>query len=378
MKFFTQQGRALLLVCLIVGVSIFGVVYAQQFIRLETCNFCKGTGRFPCQRCLGKGCQECGFSGVVKSPCIGGNMPYTCCICDGDGKRKIDTRFEKCSREFFKTTFGGGDFDVGYECPDGHPIGKVVIVDAYNNGNILKKYSTKAEYEAVEKAEIDAKLAPIRAEEAAKKKAQEDERERIRQEAERTRLEREKIKNSRQPFTDTRDGKKYLTVKIGGKTWMAENLNYKIGKSWCYDNNNSNCDKYGRLYDLKTAMKACPKGWHLPTSQEWDNLATAAGGKDVAGKMLRSASDWNGSNGTDDLGFSALPGGHRPSLRGGEFKDVGEVGYWWVEAIGKNGNAYYTTVVMFCGIGIDNKGVISTSNDTPSDYANSMRCVADN
>jgi len=134
---------------------------------------------------------------------------------------------------------------------------------------------------------------------------------------------------------DLRDGRKYRTVKIGESRWMAENLNYlpPTGRSWCYDYDTSNCRKFGRLYDWYTAKTVCPDGWHLPTRWAWRNLAEAA--SSVAaydGDILKARTGWvnkddtTPGDGTDVLGFSALPGGYRTS---GGFKDADINGNWW-------------------------------------------------
>ena len=139
-------------------------------------------------------------------------------------------------------------------------------------------------------------------------------------------------------FTDKRDGKVYRIVQIGRQVWMAENLNFKAKGSKCYENKNANCDKYGRLYDWDTAIKACPAGYHLPFDKEWSRLENAVGGRSTAGKKLKSARGWdNNGNGTDDYGFSALPGGE--GSQEGYFYYAGDYGYWWSAT---ENNADYT------------------------------------
>jgi len=144
-------------------------------------------------------------------------------------------------------------------------------------------------------------------------------------------------------LTDSRDGKKYKTVIMpDGETWMAENMNYAKG-GLCYDDKESNCAKYGRLYNWETAMKVCPNGWKLPSQQEWENLAIAIGG-DISNEdcygcyevtKLKSKSGWkaqnsgNSGNGTDDFGFSALPGGEHCNNCDRTFDYDGIVGNWW-------------------------------------------------
>ena len=143
-------------------------------------------------------------------------------------------------------------------------------------------------------------------------------------------------------LTDTRGGisKTYKTVKIGNQWWMAENLAYDVGDGcWAYDNDESNVATYGRLYNLEAALKACPSGWHLPTDDEWKQLEMAIGmsqseadGIDARGTdegiKLKATSGWeNNGNGTDDFGFSALPGGSRATA--GVFYGTGNSACWW-------------------------------------------------
>ncbi len=152
-------------------------------------------------------------------------------------------------------------------------------------------------------------------------------------------------------FTDSRDGKKYKTVKIGSQTWMAENLNYDANGNKCYDNKPANCEKYGRLYNWETASKACPSGWHLPNEGEWELLSEAVGGEEMAGEKLKSKSSWyNNSNGTDEFGFSALPGGGGYS--DGNFGGVDGYSYWW-SAAEYNSNSAWRRYVSYDGSSMD-------------------------
>jgi len=146
------------------------------------------------------------------------------------------------------------------------------------------------------------------------------------------------------------EGETYLTVVIGTQTWMASNLNYDAPGSKC-----NNCATYGRLYDWATAMGCnstscsgqiktkhqgiCPDGWHIPSNADWNVLmktvnpscsdnSYCAG----AGTKLKAREGWNSYSGvpagTDDFGFSALPGGLGYS--NGSFGNVGYGGFWWV------------------------------------------------
>jgi uncharacterized protein (TIGR02145 family) len=103
-------------------------------------------------------------------------------------------------------------------------------------------------------------------------------------------------------------GKDYKTVVIGNQTWMAENMNYQMSGSYCYNDASGNCTTYGRLYTKGAALSVCPEGWHLPNSEEWQELADVVGGNSIAGEKLKSSAGWN-PPGTDIYGFAVLPGG---------------------------------------------------------------------
>ncbi|MDR3012379.1 MAG: fibrobacter succinogenes major paralogous domain-containing protein [Chitinispirillales bacterium] len=170
---------------------------------------------------------------------------------------------------------------------------------------------------------------------------------------------------SRASFIDSRDGKAYRTVKIGSLTWMAENLNFEIDSSWCYDNDGSNCEKYGRLYDWEAAMKACPRGWRLPDRTEWYDLERHSGSQKAA-ERLKTNIGWDGA---DQFGWSALPGGYRYCMgEHGDFHYGTTVGKWWTAT-----EAYEGAHSRFMYSMRDDLG----SGVRSADYGLSVRCVRD-
>jgi uncharacterized protein (TIGR02145 family) len=165
-----------------------------------------------------------------------------------------------------------------------------------------------------------------------------------------------------QPFVDERDGHIYQTVKIGDQCWMAENLAYLPSVSpstegsftdpyyYVYGYGGyetteakavSNYSVYGVLYNWPAAIVACPVGWHLPSDTEWEQLAQyiseQMGPYEISGIMwtgvgghLKTTSGWfEAGNGTDDFGFSALPGGYVSGRDVGGFYAVITNGQWW-------------------------------------------------
>jgi uncharacterized protein (TIGR02145 family) len=217
------------------------------------------------------------------------------------------------------------------------------------------------------------------------------------------------------------------TVTIGSQVWMKCNLNVPHnsgkGESWCYEGSvgisgditaEEGCARYGRLYDWAAAMNLpskcnalsgdpiysnpiypsyqkydtdcaitspihqglCPNGFHIPTREEGDALMVAVGGLETAAAKLKAASGWRENSGTDDYGFSALPGGCRAgnggcgSLDDYGFKSAGYRGYWWFAGEGAIESGLYMEMYYS-----DDKASWY-SGDKPSGF--SVRCIKDN
>lgn len=183
-------------------------------------------------------------------------------------------------------------------------------------------------------------------------------------------------------FTDLRDGQEYETFRIGPQTWFAENLNYQHEDSWCYDDYNSNCGIFGRLYNWETALVVCPEGWHLPDDEEWKYLEGYIDSQygignaiwDVfdfrgadAGKQLKSTEVWEEGAGTNRIGFNGLPAGWRSFY--GAYYRIGAWTSYWTSTSTTTGSAIYRRLGF-------HSEQIGRGNDT-QDFAFCVRCIRD-
>lgn len=160
------------------------------------------------------------------------------------------------------------------------------------------------------------------------------------------------------------DGNIYHTVQIGTQIWMVENLkttkfndgttiplvtdNIAWSKlttpAYCWNKNiENNKDTYGALYNWYAVNtgKLCPKGWHVPTDNDWTILANYLGGETYDNKNIESKTGgklkesgtihWSSPNegATNETGFTGLPGGSRAYYKG-DFNEIGTMGDWWL------------------------------------------------
>ena len=159
-------------------------------------------------------------------------------------------------------------------------------------------------------------------------------------------------------FTDERDGKRYRVTTIGNQTWMAENLNFKSNDSYCYSDDSTNCEKYGRLYKWNAAVHACPDGWDLPGDDDFRMLIETVGIeslKSKSGWISRNPKRKNAAyNGTDDYGFTLLPTGFKGRLyyeREGknDYEGNGQNAYLWKKWENKESDEFYSAEITFAG-----------------------------
>ncbi|MFC1565365.1 FISUMP domain-containing protein [Candidatus Neomarinimicrobiota bacterium] len=199
------------------------------------------------------------------------------------------------------------------------------------------------------------------------------------------------------------DNNIYKIVKIGEQWWMAENLkvthysngdpipNVRDDTAWLnltsgaycdYNNNYSNGDTYGHLYNWAAVddnRGLASEGWHIPTDEEWKELEIYLGlsesdyyiwghrGTDE-GTKLKSTYGWNNNgNGTNIYGFAALPGGHRYF---DEFTSIGQLGGWWSSTIADASNNSFVRG-LFNGF----SGIHRSDGDWQSGF--SVRCIKD-
>jgi uncharacterized protein (TIGR02145 family) len=173
-------------------------------------------------------------------------------------------------------------------------------------------------------------------------------------------------------FRDNRDGHRYLAMRIGNQTWMAENLAFlpevsppadqslDDPKYYVYDYEGEsfeeamsldNFREYGVLYNYTAAKEACPDGWHLPSDKEWQilekNMGMSSSNAERIGWRhsgeeairLKSADGWTeDGNGDNSSGFNALPAGIRNG--NGQFNYSGRFSYFWTSSTHISTNAW--------------------------------------
>ena len=142
--------------------------------------------------------------------------------------------------------------------------------------------------------------------------------------------------------------------------------------AWCYyDNKKSYGTKYGKLYNwyaVNDPRGLAPKGYHIPTNEEWTTLTNYLGGETIAGTKMKSKNGWkDDGNGTNTSGFAGLPGGYRYS--NGNFFNIGAIGNWWSSSESSTSTAWYRY--------LDNSSGSVDRNDNDKQDGFSVRCLRD-
>jgi uncharacterized protein (TIGR02145 family) len=194
------------------------------------------------------------------------------------------------------------------------------------------------------------------------------------------------------------DGNLYTYVAINGQVWLTEDLKttkYSDGSvippvtvnltwstlttpGYCWYNNDiANKPTYGAIYNWYAVDVAsngnknvCPALWRVPTETELEDLITFVGGSIVAGGKLKEAgtTHWTLDNGTNTVGFTALPGGERVAADGG-FAELGTDSYHWSSTIDENDNT------LGWGQGINTATTTTAKSGFTKRAGASVRCI---
>jgi uncharacterized protein (TIGR02145 family) len=192
-------------------------------------------------------------------------------------------------------------------------------------------------------------------------------------------------------MTDS-DKNTYKTLKVGTQTWMVENLNYKTENSWCYNNADRYCAQYGRLYTWDAAQTACPKGWHLPSHEEFNLLRSNSLHIYLSNHDNGNWQTQNANIKYQAPGFEFLAAGIRTDEGSFDYEHR-LAGMWLTDTLGNDANkACFMkfmdesmpgdyTLENSCGSKTEGYNSLPESPDVFSNkkgYGYSVRCVKDN
>ncbi|MCW3160119.1 FISUMP domain-containing protein [Chryseobacterium oryctis] len=150
------------------------------------------------------------------------------------------------------------------------------------------------------------------------------------------------------------------TIKIGNQEWAANDLDVtkfkngdKIPYAATYEEWRAAADAKKPAYSIVNSRKVyngyalhdkrglAPKGFHIPTDEEFMKLMNHLGGIEVAGGKMKSVQGWNSPNDASNSSkFTGLPGGGRGTVNDKHEKFITHEGGWWSSTFAPNGNTY--------------------------------------
>ncbi len=126
-----------------------------------------------------------------------------------------------------------------------------------------------------------------------------------------------------------------------GKLWTTNNLDVNTRSSYCYEDAEPNCRRYGRLYTWEAAQRGCQSlgdGWRLPTNDRWRQMTKHYGGvrddSDDTGKAAYKALLIGSSS-----GFNVLLGGNRSE--DGQYARLKAHGFYWTASESEPASAWF-------------------------------------